>query len=78
MAEEEVSTEEVVSEEETTQEAYDVEEDVNVLLGGEELSEEFERKAEVIFESALNSKGKRNSRKPGNPVWSNWKRKRRS
>jgi outer membrane protein OmpA-like peptidoglycan-associated protein len=41
VAEEEVSTEEVVAEsEETTEEAYDMDEDVNALLGGEELSEE--------------------------------------
>ena len=42
--EEEVSTEDVVAEEESTEEVvaeYDVEEDVNALLGGEELSEEF-------------------------------------
>jgi len=34
----------------------DVEEDVNALLGGEELSEEFRDKAKVIFEAALKSK----------------------
>ena len=60
MAKEETDTseEEVVSEEETTQEEYSVEEDVNALLGGEELSEEFREKAKVIFEAALNSKVK--------------------
>ena len=35
---------------------YDVEEDVNALLGGEELSEEFKEKAKTIFEAAINSK----------------------
>ena len=56
--EEETSTEEVVAEEETTEEVveYDVEEDVNALLGGEELSEEFKEKAKTIFEAAINAK----------------------
>jgi len=55
--EEEISTEEVVSEEETeTVAEYDIEEDVNALLGGEELSEEFKEKAKTIFESAINAK----------------------
>ena len=55
--EEEISTEEVVSEEETeTIAEYDVEEDVNALLGGEELSEEFKEKAKTIFEAAINAK----------------------
>jgi hypothetical protein len=58
VAEAETTEEEVVSEEETTQEEYNVEEDVNALLGGEELSEEFREKAKVIFEAALNSKTK--------------------
>jgi len=56
LEEEEISTDEVVAEEEETVEEYDVEEDVNALLGGEELSEEFKEKAKVIFEAALNSK----------------------
>ena len=65
MAKEEVSTEEEVLEEdqiETTDEVvaeteeYDIEEDVNALLGGEELSEEFKEKAKTIFEAALSSK----------------------
>ena len=34
----------------------DVEEDVNALLGGEELSEEFKEKAKTVFEAALKSK----------------------
>ena len=57
--EEEVSTEEIVAEEETAKETvaeYDIEEDVNALLGGEELSEEFKEKAKTIFEAAINSK----------------------
>ena len=60
VAEAEESTEEVVSEEETTTEEvvdeYDMEEDVNALLAGEELSEEFQEKARTIFEAAINSK----------------------
>ena len=35
-----------------------VEDVVNALLGGEELSEEFREKAKVVFEAALNSKVK--------------------
>jgi len=52
VVEEEV--EEVLEEEET--EEVDIEEDVNALLGGEELSEEFREKAKIIFEAALKSK----------------------
>ena len=56
--EEETSTEEVVAEvtEEEVVAEYNVEEDVNALLGGEELSEEFKEKAKTIFEAAINSK----------------------
>ncbi len=59
--EEEVSSEEVLEEEPvateaTVEEEIDIEEDVNALLGGEELSEEFREKAKLVFESALNSK----------------------
>jgi len=55
--EEETVTDEVVSEEETTEVAeYDIEEDVNALLGGEDLSEEFKEKAKTIFEAAINAK----------------------
>jgi len=67
--EEETSTEEVVAEEEIveseveTEEVetetvaeYDIEEDVNALLGGEDLSEQFKEKAKIIFEAAINSK----------------------
>jgi len=37
-------------------EEFDIEEDVNALLYGEDLSEEFQEKARTIFESALRSK----------------------
>ena len=48
---------EIVDEEvEETVEEYDIDEDVNALLGGEELSEEFKEKAKVIFEAAINAK----------------------
>jgi len=54
---EEETTDEVVAEEETTETIeYNVEEDVNALLGGEELSEEFKEKAKTIFEAAINAK----------------------
>ena len=66
VAEEETAEEEVVAEEEATEEEtvaeeeevieYDIEEDVNALLAGEELSEEFQEKAKVIFETAINAK----------------------
>jgi hypothetical protein len=61
-AEEETAEEEVVTEEETTEEevveeeTYDVEEDINALLQGEELSEEFEERARTIFETAIKAK----------------------
>ena len=42
--------------EEIEVEEYDMEDDVNALLGGEELSEEFKAKAKTIFEAAINSK----------------------
>ena len=66
VAEEEVTEEEVVSEEEETSEEvvaeqeeveeYNIEEDVNALLEGEELSEEFQEKARTIFETAIKAK----------------------
>jgi hypothetical protein len=37
-------------------EEYDIEEDVNALLSGEDLSEEFQEKARIIFEAAIKSK----------------------
>ena len=62
VSEEEATEEEVVEEDEATYaEApqlteIDIEEDVNALLGGEDLSEEFKEKARTIFEAALKSK----------------------
>ena len=58
--EEEATTDEVVAE--TTEEVVeetpdiDIEEDVNALFGGEDLSEEFKEKAKLVFETALNAK----------------------
>jgi len=51
------SEEEVVAEE-TEEEVVElnIEEDVEALLQGEELSEEFQEKAKVIFETAINAK----------------------
>ena len=49
VVEEDIEVEETIAE-------YDMEEDVNALLGGEELSEEFRAKAKTIFEAAINSK----------------------
>jgi len=70
--EEEETTDEVVSEEEATESEdgteivseeeeaseieYSIEEDVEALLAGEELSEEFQEKARTIFETAIKSK----------------------
>jgi hypothetical protein len=42
--------------EDEMKEEFDIEEDVNALLAGEELSEEFQEKARTIFEAALRSK----------------------
>ena len=65
VAEEETAEEEVVAEEETTEEevvaeeedyAVDVEQDVQALFEGEELSEEFQSKARTIFEAAIKEK----------------------
>ena len=62
VAEEESTTDEVVAEEETTEEEViaeeeiDIEADVNALLEGEELSEEFQEKARTIFEAAIKTK----------------------
>lgn len=53
---EEELTEEDTEDEETTVVEYDIEEDVNALLQGEELSEEFQEKARTIFETAINAK----------------------
>ncbi len=60
VSEDEVTTDEVVAETEVKEEEesspYNIEDDVNALLGGEDLSEEFKAKAKTIFEAALNSK----------------------
>ena len=56
--EEEVLEEEEIVEEEALEDGVDIEEDVNALLGGEDLSEEFKEKARVVFEAALTSKVK--------------------
>ena len=62
VSEEETSEGEVVAEEEATEEEVvaedkiDVEEDLNALIEGEELSEEFQEKARTIFEAAIKTK----------------------
>jgi len=63
VAEDEYSDEEVVAEAEETEEevieeeeSIDIEADVQALLEGEELSEEFQDKARTIFEGAIRSK----------------------
>ena len=53
VAEEETSEEEVIEEEE---EKIDIEADVQALIEGEELSEDFQNKARTIFEGAIRSK----------------------
>jgi len=54
ISEEEISAEEVVTEEEAPE--FNIEEDVQALFEGEELSEEFQEKARTIFEAAITSK----------------------
>jgi len=50
-------SEEVVAEsQEDEAEELDVNDDINALVAGEELSEEFQEKAKTIFEAAINSK----------------------
>ena len=66
ISEEEIEDEEVISEEEiedaeeteeeVVEEQFDIEEDVEALLAGEELSEEFQEKAKLIFETALRAR----------------------
>ena len=59
MEEAEVEGEVVAEEEQVVEEQapeIDVEEDMNALFSGEELSEEFQNKAKTIFEAAINSK----------------------
>ena len=54
-SEETKEEEEVVAEQEEVIEV-NVEDDINALIAGEELSEEFQEKAKTIFEAAINSK----------------------
>jgi hypothetical protein len=57
VAEEETTEEEVVAEaEETVEPEFSIEEDVQALFEGEELSEEFQEKARTIFEAAIKTK----------------------
>ena len=53
---EETSEEEVIAEEEEAEEEINIDEDINALIAGEELSEEFQEKARTIFETAIKSK----------------------
>jgi hypothetical protein len=53
---EEMKKNEEEDEEEVVEEEFDIDEDVNALLAGEDLSEEFQEKARTIFEAALRSK----------------------
>ena len=53
---EEETEEDADGEEEDEEDGFDVEEDVQALLAGEELSEEFQEKARTIFEAAIRSK----------------------
>ena len=52
----EVVAEEEISEEEVEVAELDIEEDVTALLSGENLSEEFQSKARIIFEAAIRNK----------------------
>ena len=54
-SEETTEEEEVVAEQEEVIEV-NVEDDINALIAGEELSEDFQEKARTIFEAAINSK----------------------
>ena len=66
VSEEETTEEEVVAEEETTEEEVvaedsteveiNVDDDINALIAGEELSEEFQERARTIFETAIKTK----------------------
>ena len=54
--EETESDEETIAEEETSETKYDFTQDVDALVSGEELSEEFRVKAATIFEAAVTSR----------------------
>ena len=66
VSEEETTEEEVVAEEETTEEEVvaedsteveiNVDDDINALIAGEELSEEFQERARTIFETAIKTR----------------------
>ena len=56
VAEEETSEEEVVAEDAVEEEKINVEEDIEALIAGEELSEEFQEKARTIFHTAIKAK----------------------
>jgi len=56
VAEEEETEEEVVTEEEEVAAEFSIDEDVEALFEGEELSEEFQEKARTIFEAAIKTK----------------------
>ena len=49
-------TESSWAEEEEVEEEINIDEDINALIAGEELSEEFQEKARTIFETAIKSK----------------------
>ena len=54
--EEAITSEEEVVEEEDEKIEVNVEDDINALISGQELSEEFQEKARMIFETAINAK----------------------
>jgi hypothetical protein len=54
--EDEEDEDEEDEDEDKVEEEFDIEEDVNALLEGEDLSEEFQEKARTIFEAAIRSK----------------------
>jgi len=56
VVEDESEVEETEDEEEDEEEDFDIQEDVEALVSGEDLSEEFKEKAKTIFEAALRSK----------------------
>ena len=54
--EEEIVDEATIEEEEVTEEDVNIEEDVAALFSGEELSEDFQEKARIIFEATVKAK----------------------
>ena len=55
-SEESEESEKEITEEETAEVEIDIEADINALVEGEDLSEDFKAKAATIFEAAINSK----------------------